>query len=233
MDLTWGNNKRKFSEIDNDKDYQVSKKPKLFTTDNKMIYSIDNEVHFTADIDNENIENIIRKITKIVHKNKKKYEGSDDTLKITYIVDSPGGSVTAILKFVDFINMVKQKYKWVKFVSIATGLVASAGTIMCVVADTRLMTKHAHAMIHELSSGSSGKFTQLVSYGKFLNSLHTTLLGIYLRHTENSKENLERLLNSETWFNAEEYCQHGFVDKVVADANNPQPMNESDDETDD
>lgn len=217
--IYWGA-KRKFSEISDDsnqsKDVQpVSKKPKLVTYDDEMIYAIGTEVHFTADINKENIETIIKKITKIIHKNKNKYSDSDEKLRIAYIVDSPGGCVTSILKFVDFINMVKKKYPWVEFQSIATGLVASAGTIMCVVADKRMMTKNAHAMIHELSSGSSGKFTHLMSYSKFLTSLHDTLMNIYLKGTNLNKDQLEKLLSTETWFNSQEYLEHGFVDEIV------------------
>lgn len=208
------NKKRKYNEYNEYNGHNESnkcncKKPKLFDFDDNMIYSVGTEVHFTAEINKENVEKIIKEITKIIEKNKKKSE-----LNIAYIVDSPGGCVNSILKFVDFIKMVKIKHPKVKFISIVTGLVASAGTIMCIVADKRLMTKNAHAMIHELSSGNSGKYTHLMSYSQYLSSIHNTLLNIYLENSNKSKEELELLLNTETWFNAKEYLEGGFIDGI-------------------
>ena len=191
------------------------KRQKLFKMPDKMIYNINTEIHFTEDINKESIESIIKMITKIINKNDQKYRGGNNKLKITYIVDSPGGSVTAILKFVDFISLAKKKYPYVEFTSIITGLVASAGTIMCVVADHRYMTPYAHAMIHELSSGTQGKFTHMMSYGTFLTDLHNNLVDIYLRKCKKTKDELEDLLKKETWYSAKDYLEAGFVDKII------------------
>ncbi len=216
-----GNKKRKF---DGDQPFYVKKqklggdgikKHKLFSTGDKMIYAIGNEIHFTAGINKQTVEKIIRKITKIINSNHDKFKDSDEKLEIAYVVDSPGGCVTSILKFVDFIKMTKKKYPYVEFISVATGMVASAGTIMCVCADKRYMTKNAHAMIHELSAGSSGKYQHLMSYSKYLTNLHDALLNIYLEKCSLIKENLEKLLTEETWFNAEEYLALGFVEKLI------------------
>ena len=137
-------------------------------------------------------------------------------LVITYIVDSPGGSVNAVLKFVDFISLVKRKYPKIKFTSIATGLIASAGTIMCAVADKRMATKYSKMMLHELSSGNNGTYTHLLSYTKHLTNIHDTLLDIYLGHCNGKKTRaeLEIILLNETWYCAEEYLACGFIDEI-------------------
>ncbi|QKF94705.1 Clp protease proteolytic subunit /translocation-enhancing protein tepA [Fadolivirus algeromassiliense] len=225
--LYWGfesakpqkNNKRTFSDYDQP-DYEEprggdTKKIKLFKEVNKMIYSIGNEIHFNGTINTESIEAIIKKMTKLINKNKEQYDGTEDKCNITYVVDSGGGSVTAILKFVDFIKMSKKKYPWLEFTSVITGCAASAATTMCVVADHRHITPHATCMIHELSSGRSGTYTHLQSYSQYLTILHETLLKIYLEKCHKSKEEIERLLATETWYNAQQYLAAGFVDKVV------------------
>ncbi len=187
-----------------------SKKRKRVEVDsNNLIYAVGNEIHFTAGIDTLSIELIIKEITTIIHNH-----DSNEKLTITYIVDSPGGCVTSVLKFVDFIRMAKTKYPCVEFVSVITGLVASAGTIMCIVADKRYMTKNSHAMIHELSAGKMGKYTHLVSHTEFLTKLHDILLDIYLERSNKKKEDLVELLKNETWFNAKQYKQFGFVDDL-------------------
>jgi ATP-dependent Clp protease protease subunit len=93
-------------------------------------------------------------------------------------------------------------------------LVASAGTIMCVIADEKYMTANAHAMIHELSSGNSGRYTQMVSYTKHLDQLENCLMSVYLTKTHVSKKKLIKLLKNDTWYTAAEYLKHGFIDGI-------------------
>jgi ATP-dependent protease ClpP protease subunit len=210
------NKKRKLDEIDSFDDlyYNGNKKSKM-TIGNDLIYSIGKEVHFTAGINNNTVEKVIKIMTKIIyeheHKNRKK------KLTITYIVDSPGGSVNAILKFVDFIKLVRKKHSHIKFVSIITGFAASAGTIMCVVADKRLITRHAHAMIHELASSNSGKYTFMMSYSKHLENLHNALLDIYMEVAKITREEMSKLLSVESWYDAEGYTKLGLVDGIATD----------------
>ena len=205
--IKWGDDRVEYIKQKN------SNKRKAVIPDS-LIYTIGSEIHFTATIDSMSIEQIIKEITTIIHTAQDDYRNSGDKLTITYIVDSPGGSVISVLKFVDFIRLAKTKYPYVEFVSIITGLVASAGTIMCIVADKRFMTKNAHAMIHELSAGKMGKYTQLVSHTGFLTKLHEMLSEIYLARSNKDKEALSDLLKNETWFSAKQYLEYGFIDEI-------------------
>jgi hypothetical protein len=73
MDIYWGekkSNKRRYEDLDDD-DFDepvgtITKKIKLFKDVNKMIYSIKNEVHFTDQINNQTIENVIKIVTKLM-----------------------------------------------------------------------------------------------------------------------------------------------------------------------
>lgn len=217
------NGKRKRDSCDNNninnrenKRLKVKNKDKikLFSKD-KQIYTIGNVIHFTASINQHTIEKIIRKITKIINLNDSKYKDTDEKLEIAYIVDSGGGCVTSTLKFIDFINLSRQKHPYLVFTSIITGLVASAGTIMCICADNRYMTEHAFAMVHELSAGNYGNYQRLISHSKFITNLHETLLDIYLKNTKLSKKKLEVYLAQETWFSSKEYLKAGFVTKII------------------
>lgn len=200
--IIWGEERFEYVQQNN------SKKRKAIEADN-LIYTVGNEIHFTAGIDVLTIELVIKEITTLINKH-----DSDEKLTITYIVDSPGGCVTSVLKFVDFIRMAKERYPYVEFVSVITGLVASAGTIMCIVADKRYMTRNSHAMIHELSAGKMGKYTHLVSHTSFLTKLHDILVDIYLEKSQQQKERLIDLLKNETWFSAQQYKEFGFVDDI-------------------
>lgn len=221
MDIYWGekNNKRKFDEID-DGDYDREtmepdrKKFKLFKSD-KMIYTIDSEIHFTDKITSLSIETLIKKITKLINKNIDKYKGSSEIFTIFLVVDSLGGSVSAILKFVDFLALTKKKYPFVSFTSIVTGTCASAGSILTVSADKRLMTRNAIMMCHELSSGTSSKYTEFKSYTKHLTDLHECLVNIYLKKSKMNREQVEDLLKNETWLTSSETLALGLVDEII------------------
>ncbi len=212
-DFDWGNEEYESDGEPNNKKRRIENTKTEFV-DEKFVYTIGNEIHFTANINKISIQEIIKQMTSLIHDHKKKSDEEPEKLNIVYIVDSPGGSVTSILKFVDFINVAKKKYPFVEFTSIVTGLTASAGTIMAIVADKRYMTKNAHAMVHELSSGNQGKYTEFRSYVKFLDQLHDKLVTIYCDKTKKSKEEIELIMKNETWFSAEEYLKYGFIEEI-------------------
>lgn len=221
MDIYWGVPRNSVSNESSRKRRRISydepsdKKKKLFEFEDELIYSVGTQVHFTAEINQDTIETLIKEITKVVNDNLPKFgTKKEEKVTIQYIVDSPGGSVTSVLKFVDFIRLVKERHPHIEFHSIITGMAASAGTIMCIIADKRFITKHAFAMIHELSSGNMGSYTKLMSYTDFLNKMHNALLDIYLGKCSQDKESLEALLLKESWFTAEQYMELGFVDEI-------------------
>lgn len=220
MELKWElNNKRKGNDLDWGGETNTPKKKKVasnLVSDHPLIYTINNEVHFSTGINIDTIEILIKEISTLISINKKKFENGVDKFEITYVVDSLGGCVLSIFKFVDFIKNIKKKHPNIIFKSVITGLVASAGTIMCVVADKRYMMPRAYAMIHELSSGNSGKYTHLLSHTEFIKQLHETIIDIYLDNKcKKTRDELELLLKNETWYNASDYLSSGFIDEIL------------------
>lgn len=199
----------------------------------------DREIHFNAHIDNETISRMKKLISIVVNENKEylikrsiksKSESQeqkgekikDPDVVITYIVNSPGGSVIDILDFVDYIQLLRRTYVNIKFTSIITGMCASAATIMCVVADTKQMTRFAFAMIHELSTGlNRTNFTKAVNHTTFIKSMHLALITIYNESRGISMDNqtevakIEDMMLRETWMTAPEYLSHGFIDEIL------------------
>jgi ATP-dependent protease ClpP protease subunit len=192
------------------------------------------QIHFTADINDETILRFKKLISKIVNENKTKLvkfdpdgkvpdERKDDPpFEITYVVNSPGGSVHAILDFIDYIGTLRKAYANIKFISIITGMVASAGTLMCVIADKRQMTRFAYAMIHELSTSMAySTFTRLMTHSDLLKDIHKVIVTIYQENRKIDINNivetkkLEELLLKETWMNAEQYKELGFITEVI------------------
>jgi len=214
--IYWGikDNKRK---AEDDLSWNNPKKRKLIIIDNnnKSIYTIGTEIHFTDSINKRTIECLIRAVTKLINKHHKEYDGGDKKLGITIVVDSPGGCVSSVLKWVDYVDRVEKKYPYVEFTSITTGLSASASTILACVCHKRLSSPHCAHMLHQISSGSRGKYTEMQSYGKHLTDLHETLIDIYMRHCKIPRNELEELLKNETWFRSSEYKDLGLIDDII------------------
>lgn len=192
------------------------------------------EIHFNAHVDIETITRMKKLISHVVDDNKRllvKYQDdgsvppgqeNEEDFVITYIVNSPGGSVHDILDFVDYIGFLRHTFANIKFISIITGLVASAGTIMCVIADDRRMTRFAYAMIHELSTGvARTNYTRIQTHAEFTRKMHEDLVTIYQEcrgidvKDEAETKKLEVLLLRESWMTAEEYREHGFVHTII------------------
>lgn len=235
--------KRKYeecsSEIDNAYNGSHVSHAKLMFPDkyeNQIFKAGKKEIHFNSHIDGETIARLKKLISEIVDDNKQhlyKYDDNGNIPKgqekepdfvITYIVHSPGGAVHDVLNFVDYINFLRSTFFNLKFTSIITGLVASAGTIMCIIADVRQMTRFAYAMIHELSSEiSRTNYTRIQTHAEHTEKLHSDLIQIYQEcrnidpNDEEKLKELETLLIRESWMTANEYKKHGFIDAIVAD----------------
>lgn len=134
---------------------------------------------------------------------------------ITYYLDTPGGSVSAMLRFGDFLRMMRTRYPFITFRSVIHGTVASAGTYMAIVADERLMTKNSSTMIHELKSMNFGYYTHMGSYIKHLKRLHRRMIRTYSKKSGLPKSDIAQLLQNETWYNAKKYLKAGFIDKII------------------
>lgn len=222
-----------FGLMQSDHDIKMVKFPDKY--DKCIFMAGDNEIHFNTCVDIETITRIKCLISKIVDNNRKKLVKYDElgnvpndrvkdpVVTITYVVNSPGGSVHDVLDFVDYIGDLRTTYYNIRFTSIITGLVASAGTIMCVIADKRKMTRFAFAMIHELSTGMARtNYTRIMTHAEFIRSLHNALVIIYqesrmisLNDVEKTRE-LERMLIEEKWMRSDEYKYHGFVDEIIS-----------------
>ena len=202
--------------------------------DDAIFVAGEREIHFNAQIDGDTITRFKKLISNVVNDNKEQLVKFDDDgnvplgrekdsdVIITYIVNSPGGSVHDVLDFVDYINFLRRTYSNIKFTSIITGMVASAGTVMCVIADRRHMTRFAFAMIHELSTGlSRTNYTKIQTHADFIRDVHNDLVTIYQEYRGidpsniESKTELETLLRNESWMDAYKYKSCGFIEEVI------------------
>jgi ATP-dependent protease ClpP protease subunit len=122
------------------------------------IESMNNDIYFYAEVTRTNNLTLNKKLDSLGMKyfNYSNSLGMEHVAPLNLHINSYGGSVFAGFSSVDHILNCK-----VPVHSIVDGCAASAATIMSVVADHRLMHKHAFMLIHQISAGSWGKFEEL------------------------------------------------------------------------
>ena len=194
----------------------------------------ENEIHYNADVNDESITRFNKLVSIIVEDNKDKLvkydkDGSNpddkrEPFTITYIVNSGGGVISSVLTLIDYIGYLRCTYANIRFTSIITGMAASCGTIMAIIADKKQMTRFAAAMVHELSVGlPRTSYTKVMTHSEFVHNLHDILVTIYQEgrgidpSDKEKRDELERLLQRETWMTAQQYKDNGFIDEIIAD----------------
>lgn len=183
------------------------------------VKSLKNEIYFTSDVSADSIEALIKEMNTAIRASKDSKTGvlsraSSSSNRIILYIDSPGGTLKDCFKFIDCVEIMKRLHG-VHLVTVCTGMVASAATLMAIVGDERYVTENATCMIHELFGGNIGTYTQLSSGMKRLSMYHKRILDLYERNNSTlTRDNIADLLQKETWFDAHEYVAMGFAHGV-------------------
>ena len=90
-----------------------------------------------------------------------------------------------------------------------------AATLMAIVADQRQMTKNASAMIHQMSLWDGGPINFVNQRMRHLNGLYERLIEIYVSKSNKDHKFIADLLAQESWYNATQYLEMGFIDKII------------------
>ena len=97
------------------------------------------------------------------------------------------------------------------------GIAASIATIIALGADEVVMAENSLFMIHNAWGGAMGEAKDMRKTAETLDKISGELTDIYRKKTGLSYEALQEMMDEETWLNAEEAYEHGFVD-VISDS---------------
>ena len=125
-------------------------------------------------------------------------------------INSYGGSVFAAFSSIDYI--MKSKTPIYTYVD---GCAASAGTIMSVCGAKRFIGENAYMLVHQLSSGSWGKFAELQDDMKNNENLMKRIKEIYEAKTKIPKGKMDELLKHDLWWDAKTCLRYGLVDEII------------------
>jgi ATP-dependent Clp protease protease subunit len=136
--------------------------------------------------------------------------GEDYNPTIKLHLNTYGGSIFAAFSTVDTIRKLKTKVH-----TYIDGSVASAGTLISAIGSKRYMGQHAHLLIHQLSSGVYGKFSEMEDEIFNCTNLMKLLKDFYKKNTKLPMKKLDELLKRDIWLNAEECLEFGIVDEII------------------
>ncbi len=133
---------------------------------------------------------------------------------ILLVISSPGGSVDAGFAIWDQVKMISSPV-----VTLVTGLAASMGSVLslCAVSGKRFATENSRIMIHQPSIHGMirGQATDLEIQAKEIAKTRAALARLYVEATGKSTEEIEKHLDRDTWYSAEEAMKFGLIDKVI------------------
>ncbi len=139
----------------------------------------------------------------------------DPSRDIALYINSPGGSVSAGMAIYDTMQYVGNDVA-----TYAMGMAASMGQfLLCAgTAGKRYALPHARIMMHQPSGGIGGTASDIAIQAEQMLYTKRTMQERIAFHTGQSIEQIERDSDRDRWFTAEEAKDYGFVDSVVARA---------------
>lgn len=136
-------------------------------------------------------------------------ESHDD---ITFLIKSPGGSVTDGLAIMDTMDRIKSNV-----ITVATGDACSMGAFLlsCGAKGKRQATKSCRIMIHSLSGGARGNIHDTRITHKESEFLQEYLTDVLIKNTGQERDIIEKDLERDKWLSAEEALEYGLIDEVI------------------
>lgn len=172
------------------------------------VVQIKNTIYFYGVVDKRNIVLLVKGLAAANAEALKCAHWPSDARVYLYI-HSPGGEAFVGLSAMDHIRLNP-----VTVVAIADGFVASAATFILLGATERKALENAKILIHQLSTGFWGKYSDLIDEMKNSRELMSTIKSVYETGTHLSSKQLNRLLKKELHMSASDALTAGLVDEI-------------------
>jgi ATP-dependent Clp protease protease subunit len=139
-------------------------------------------------------------------------QNEDAKKPIFLYINSPGGSVYDGMAIYDTMQHVKNEVH-----TIGIGLQASMGAFLLSsgTKGKRFLLPHAKVMIHQPSSGTRGKVSDMEIDLKESLNIRKLLNEILAKNTGQKLTQIEKDVDRDYWMTAEEAVKYGIADKVI------------------
>jgi len=134
----------------------------------------------------------------------------DDLKSMTVHINSVGGFIGDGLTILNTLRQHKAK-----ITTIVEGYGLSMGSVIAQAGDERLMADNALMMIHRAQGGAFGDASDMAKEAEILEKHEKALIKEYVRVMDASTEEIQAMLNEETWFTADEALAAGLVGEII------------------
>jgi len=139
-------------------------------------------------------------------------EADNPKKEIAMYINSPGGVVTAGLSIYDTMQFIRPKVT-----TMCVGQAASMGSLLLCAGEKgmRYTLPNSRIMVHQPSGGFQGQASDVQRHAEDILKVKRRLNEIYVEHTGQSYEVIERTLDRDHFMSAEEAKAFGLVDEVT------------------
>ena len=139
-------------------------------------------------------------------------EAENPKKEIAMYINSPGGVVSAGLSVYDTMQFVRPKVT-----TMCIGQAASMGSLLLAAGEPgmRFALPNSRIMVHQPSGGFQGQASDVQRHAEDILKVKHRLNEIYVQHTGQSYEAIERTLDRDYFMSAEEAKSFGIIDEVV------------------
>lgn len=131
--------------------------------------------------------------------------------EIAMYINSPGGIVTSGLAIYDTMQYIRSPVS-----TVCIGQAASMGSLLLAAGEKgmRICLPNARVMVHQPSGGFRGQASDIERHAEDIIATKRRLNQIYVKHTGQTYETIERTLDRDHFMTAEEAMKFGIVDRV-------------------
>lgn len=136
----------------------------------------------------------------------------DSRTDINLWIDSPGGSIPAMLAIMDTMRLIPNDVS-----TLAMGIACSAGQFLLSAGTRgkRYALPHARILMHQGSAGIGGSAVDIELQADDLRYTRDTVLQLISEHTGQSVETIHADSLRDRWFTAQEALDYGFIDGIL------------------
>jgi len=139
-------------------------------------------------------------------------EAENPEKDISLYINSPGGIVTAGMAIYDTMQYIRPKIH-----TYCIGQAASMGSLLLCAGEkgNRWALPNARVMVHQPSASFYGQAADIARHAQEIVKLKKRLNEIYARHTGQTVEAIEKMLDRDTYLTGEEAKAFGLIDQVM------------------
>jgi ATP-dependent Clp protease protease subunit len=145
-------------------------------------------------------------------------ESENPTKDIALYINSPGGIVTSGLAMYDTMQYVRPEVS-----TVCIGQAASMGSLLLTAGakGKRYALPNARIMVHQPSGGAQGQATDIEIQAREILNTRARLNQIYVKHTGQSLEAIEKAVERDRFMSPEEAKTFGLIDQVMTHRPSP------------